>query len=478
MPANSTRHIEPLLPGEEVQPSRAKLAPFMLRIPFGMRFRKVPRPTPQPDATFSETPNPGGVIASGNAATVEVPGTTGGAGIGGNAPTGSTAAQQGGATDSGNAPTAAVNCSPGGASGGGTGGTAQTDLTPGGAVVGGNAPTEDILQPTPTFRRKEDAFFLHYATGGFRKLRRSPIGTTTIAPVTQETPNPGGAIVSGNAPDAQVPAVTGGTTANGNTPQASTSLAQGGAVLAGPNPSGAASGVPGGSVAGGNGETAAVGFNPGGLTTGGLAPSEIIDGPIYQVPKNTLMYLFKVFPRARARLLKKPLGTTAEPVDHETPNPGGAIVSGFSPTAQVGTNVGGATINGNAPTTAANANTGGAVVNGLGGTATTSQTTPGGLTVNGNAVIVAVPLVQGGTVVGGNTPFVNIAVLPRKEPIWFFVWGVKAGYIKLPTRGPKAAIITPPQPRAPYEPTGTISVRPRARGSIKIRTKGKVERVR
>lgn len=178
----------------------------------------------RPAAPVTETPTPGGAIAGGNAATVNV------------------AVAQGGALAGGVAPSAPLFETP----------------TPGGALAGGAAP----LAKTSV------------AAGG---------GTGQgLAPLARITMSQGGALAQGTVPLSQASVTASGALAQGNAATVNVTFTVGGAVAGGFSPaeSGGISETPtlGGAIAGGFGPAAAVAFSPGGATAGGLAPGQA--GPV------------------------------------------------------------------------------------------------------------------------------------------------------------------------------------------------------
>lgn len=464
-------------------PSPKRWPPWLKDIPGSTRLRRFPLPPPSvliEEAPPSEdTPVPGGAIVAGNSPTAQLATLEqGGAVVDGRSPTQATNLLQGGAVAAGQSPDAATGLQQGGESGGGNAETGQTALTPGGLVAGGNSPSESFT--TEAAPSKLAQLMLFFGPAGFRKMRRSPKAEPSPQ-VTQDTPTPGGAVVSGNSPTAQLTTlVQGGTVVNGNTTTATTNAAQGGATAAGQPPTASSGLQQGGEVGGGTETNNQTALTPGGLVAGGFGPSEVIEPEPTKRRKEELFYLLKRFTRARIRLLKRPIGTTAEPLDHETPIPGGATVGGFSPSAKTsGADfvLSGVTINGNAPTSATTPAQGGAITGGFSATAITA-TTPGGMIIGGPNVAPGTLLMQGGLTTGGFEPTFHIFVPRRKQPDWFLKMGPRKfmGFVKM-SRHPKPAFTLPPSPVNPFEPIGSITKRIGIKGSVRTRTKGVTKRI-
>jgi hypothetical protein len=438
-----------IIEGEHT-PSPRKWPPWLKDIPRSTRLRRFPlaEPTIVVEVPTQETPDPGGLLAAGNGLTAQVDATTGGEATSGNAPNATvTQVGPGGATEAG--PTQSGNSTPigpGGISLGGTAATGSTDLTPGGVQsIGGNAPGEQIAGAPEVPKLLSPIQFLFFGPAGFRKMRRGPVSTPTV--VSQETPVPGGAVVSGSSVTGQVPGSTGGETGAGNTVNPVTTASPGGSVEAG-NAVVASTNVSVGGVTeqGNTATTAAVSVTPGGLVASGFAPTEVIESePTFQ-RKDTRMRLARVLTLARMRLLKRPLGTTASAPTEETPIPGGAIVRGnvtAAATSQTDIAAGGQVTSGNAVTAATTASPGGASIAGLSAATQNTGLNTGGLVGAGQTPTARVSVGVGGLITGGFEFTTYYFIPPRREPK-YFLWRGPGRYRKM-NRGPKAAFAPEPQ---------------------------------
>jgi len=358
---------KPVVVVAEVPFRRVYTPPFMLGVPGGVRLRRFPLAPPQVELPVSETPTPGGAVASGVGPTATVPAPSEGAVAGGSGPVASTDVPAGGAGAAGTEPSPAVPSGQGGADAQGAAPTgALADVPQGGATAQGAEP------------------------GAAAPVQAGAATAGGNSPTPEALAAIGGAGAAGAGPDAVVPAPAGGADAQGAAPAPAASVPQGGAAASGTS------------------ADAVVPVSPGGALAGGVAPQESVLAEV--APRATFPAAFLVLGPAGIRKLR--LARPSAPVapTSETPTPGGAVAGGASPTVSVPSPQGGAPAAGAAPTAAAAVPQGGAQAAGTSPPSASTSVPQGGATAQGAEPSASTPAPAGGAAAQGTAPSASTSI--------------------------------------------------------------------